>query len=155
MSNNDKQSFLGRYHHAAYSKGRRMKWEEWTPNSVTRAGKAQLMLLAGDASAVPFTFIGVGTSNAAVADTQTALQAEIVDSGLVRAAGTVSRVTTVFSNDTLQIVASFTVSAPKSVEEMGAFNASSAGTMLSRILTGTKSLTTSDVYVVIYQLQAL
>lgn len=122
-------------------------------NSVVSAGKAQLALLAGDASATPFTYLAVGTSSTAVSAGQTALQGEITDSGLARAAATVSRTTTSVTNDTLTLAYTWTASGTKAVEEIGSFNASSSGTMLSRALTTTKSLVSGEQLVATYNLQ--
>ena len=98
--------------------------DEWKVNNlVTSAGKAQLTLLAGDASATPFTYLAVGTSTTAPAVGQTTLVAEITDTGLARAAATVSRVTTTVTNDTLQLVYTWTASGSKTIEEVGVFNA--------------------------------
>lgn len=122
-------------------------------NAVMNAGFAQLALLTGDASAVPFTYIAVGTSNTAVNATQTTLVSEVTDSGLERASGTVSRATTTVTNDTFQIVKVFSVTGSKTVEEVGVFNASSTGTMLSRALTTSKALSSGDTFTVTYQLK--
>ena len=119
--------------------------DSWTvENVVTNAGKAQLALLAGDASAVPFTYLAVGTSATAVAATDTTLTAEVTTNGLERAVGTVSRITTTVANDTFQITKTWTATGSVSVEEVGVFNAASAGTMLSHALTGTKAVTTGE-----------
>lgn len=126
--------------------------DEWTVNNlVTSAGKAQLALLAGDASATPFTYLAVGTSSTAVSIGQTALGAEITDTGLARAAATVSRVTTTVTNDTLQLVYTWTATGSKTIEEVGVFNASSSGTMLSRALTTSRSLVNNDTFIVTYK----
>jgi len=122
-------------------------------NIFTNAGKAQMALLAGDATAVPFTYVAVGTSNTAVAATDTTLTAEIVDTGLSRAAGTVTRITTTVTNDTYQISKTFTATGSKTIEEVGIFNASSAGTMLSHALTGSKALTNNDTLAITYTLK--
>jgi hypothetical protein len=122
-------------------------------NLVTNAGKAQLALLAGDATATPFTYIAVGTSSTAVAAADTALNAEIVDSGLSRVAGTVTRITTSVTNDTYKVSTTFTATGTKTVQEVGIFNASSAGTMLSHALTGTKTVDNTDNLAVNYTLQ--
>lgn len=127
-----------------------LKWEVDTNNLVTSAGKAQLALLAGDASATPFTYLEVGTSSTAVSVGQTALQAAITTGGLARAAATVSRVTTTVTNDSLRLVYTWTASATHAVEEIGIFNASSAGTMLGRALTGTKNLVSGETLVGTY-----
>lgn len=128
--------------------------DSWTvDNIVTNAGKAQLALLCGDASAVPFTYLAVGTSSTAVGATDTTLTAEIVDSGLARAAGTVSRITTTTTNDTFQITKTWTASGSKTIEEVGAFNAASAGTMLSHALTTSKAVTTGETLTGTYSLR--
>lgn len=121
-------------------------------NIVTSAGKAQLALLAGDATATPFTYLAVGTSTTAVAVGQTALAAEITDTGLARASATVSRTTTTVTNDTLSLTKTFTASGIVAVEEVGVFNASSSGTMLSRALTGTKTLANGETLIANYTL---
>ena len=126
--------------------------DEWDVNNlVTSAGKALLASLAGDASAVPFTYLALGTSNTAPAIGQTTLVAEITDTGLARAAATVSRVTTTVTNDTLQLVYTWTASGTKTVEEVGVFNAASAGTMLSRALTTTRNFVNNDTFTVTYK----
>jgi hypothetical protein len=128
--------------------------DSWTvDNLVTSAGKAQVALLVGDASATPFTYLAVGTSSTAVSVGQTALQAEITDTGLARAAGTVSRTTTSVTNDTYNITYTWTASGSKTVEEVGVFNASSAGTMLSRALSGTKTMSNGEQLIGLYTLQ--
>lgn len=119
--------------------------DKWSvSNLITSAGKAQLALLAGDATAVPFTYLAIGTSNTAVAIGQTALQAETAVSGLTRASATVSRVTTTVTNDTLQLVKTWTAAGSATIEEIGIFNAASAGTMLGRALTTSKSLVSGE-----------
>lgn len=122
-------------------------------NLIVNAGKAQLALLAGDATATPFTYLELGTSSTAVGASQTALQAAITDSGLARAAATVSRTTTSVTNDTLSLVYTWTASGTKAIEEIGVFNASSAGTMLSRALTSTKTILSGETIQATYTVQ--
>lgn len=123
----------------------------WLENTITKTGLAQIALLAGDASAVPFTYLAVGTDSTAAANTQTALVAEITDTGLERAAATVSRVTTTETNDTLQLVKTWTASGSKTVEEIGIFNAASTGTMLGRKVTGSKALSNGETLTATYK----
>lgn len=131
-----------------------LKWTTgWISNGITNAGLAQLALLAGDASATPFTYLAVGSSSTAFAASQTALQSEISTNGLSRAAATVSRVTTTATNDTLQLVKAWSVSGSSTVEEVGIFNASSAGTMLGRALTSTKSVVNGETLTATYQVK--
>jgi len=128
--------------------------DSWTvKNLVTTVGFAQLALLAGDATAVPFTYIAVGTSNTAVAVGDTTLTAEITDTGLGRAAGTVSRVTTTGTNDTFQITKTWTATGSKTIEEVGVFNAASTGTMLSHALTTSKAVANGETLTGTYKLK--
>lgn len=127
--------------------------DKWSVNNlVVNAGKAQLALLAGDATATPFTYIAVGTSSTAVAGSQTALQAETTTNGLSRASATVSRTTTTVTNDTLSLAKTFTATGTVVVKEVGVFNAASSGTMLSRALTSTKTLVNGETLAVTYTL---
>lgn len=126
--------------------------DKWSvTNTVVTAGKAQIALLAGDASATPFTYLELGTSSTAPAVGQTALQAAITDTGLARAAATVSRVTTTVTNDTLQLVYTWTASGSKTIEEIGIFNAASTGTMLARALTTSRSVVNGDTFTATYK----
>jgi len=113
-------------------------------NLVTTVGFAQLALLAGDATAVPFTYLAVGTSSTAVNIADTTLGAETTTNGLERVAGTVSRITTTGTNDTYKITTTWTATGLVLVEEVGVFNAASGGTMLSHALTGTKEVNSGE-----------
>lgn len=131
-----------------------LKWTTgWIKNVFTNAGKAQAALLYGDSAAVPFTFLAVGTSSTAASATDTTLVAEITTNGLERAAGTVSRVTTTTTNDTFQITKTWTATGTVAVEEVGVFNAASAGTMGNRALTGTKTVNSGETLTGTYQVK--
>lgn len=122
-------------------------------NTITNTGIAELANLAGNVSSpASFTYLAVGTNSTAVSASQTALVAEITDTGLARASATASRTTTTVTNDTLNLVYEWTATGSKTIEEMGVFNAASSGTMLSRVLTGTKSLTNGEKYSLTYTL---
>lgn len=121
-------------------------------NIVTNAGKAQLALLAGDASATPFTYIALGSGTTTAAASQTALVTELTTNGLARAVATISRVTTTVTNDTYKAVYTWTASGSSTIEEIGVFNAASSGTMLSRALTGTKSIVNGEQITATYTL---
>lgn len=136
-----------------YDKDGHLKSESKGYNIITKAGLAQLALLAGDATAVPFTYLALGTDDTAVAATDTALGAEITDTGLARAAATISRTTTTLTNDTLRATYTWTASGAKTIEECGLFNASSAGTMLGHKLTGSKVTANGDEVIVIYDIK--
>jgi len=121
-------------------------------NLVTNAGFAQLALLAGDAAAVPFTYLAVGTSSTAPNVTDTTLTAEITTIGLERVAGTVSRVTTNVTDDTYRVTTTWEATGSATVEEVGVFNDATTGTMLSRALTGAKALTSGETLTGTYTL---
>lgn len=135
------------------SLGRVISDTGWMDNIITNAGKAQIALLAGDATAVPFTYLAVGTSATAVAATDTTLGAEITDTGLARTTATVSRVTTTVTNDTLQLTYTWTASGVKTIQEIGILNAASTGTLLSHALTGAIVTANGNQVVATYQVK--
>lgn len=102
-------------------------------NLITTAGKAgAASRLNGAGSEAAFTYIavGLGTTGANIADTT--LESEITDSGLARASATASRVTTDTTNDTAQLVLTYSVTGTKAVTESGVLNAGAAGVLLCR-----------------------
>jgi hypothetical protein len=104
---------------------------------MTDAGKAaRAGLTNGVGSISAFTYIALGTSGTTPAAGDTALGAEISTNSLARAAATCTRVTTSVSNDTSQWAYTWTASGASTVNEVGIFNASSAGTMLIHDLIG-------------------
>jgi len=127
-----------------------LKWKSDFTNTVTNVGKAQIALLIGDGTATPFTFLALGTDTTPPSVSQTALGAEIADSGLQRATATVSRTDTTVTNDTVVFYHEFTASGSKTVQEVGIFNASSLGIMLGRALIGARILTSGDKLQVTY-----
>lgn len=125
----------------------------WLKNTIANAGKAEVANLMGNVSSpTAFTYLAVGTSNTAESATHTALQAEITDSGLARAAATVTRSTTTVTNDTLQLDKTWTASGSKTVEEIGVFNAASSGIMLGRKLTTSKALANGETLQATYKI---
>lgn len=102
-------------------------------NGVPTVGKALIAgRLNGSGAPAVADYIAVGTGTNAFAAGDTALQTETSGSGLTRAQGTVSLVTTTTTNDTAQVLKSFTVTGTVAVTESGVFNASSVGTLLCR-----------------------
>ena len=92
--------------------------------------------IGGVAGGSAISYVAYGTGTTAFSASQTALVTETA-----RAAATVTRTTTNVSNDTLQLVKAFSISSTLTITEVGAFNASSGGTMLCR----TKLATPRDV----------
>lgn len=136
-----------------FDKDGNLKSEHSGKNVITKAGLAQLALLAGNASAVPFTYLALGTDNTAVTPDDTALGAEITDTGLARAAATISRTTTTVTNDTLRAVYTWTATGVQTIEECGLFNASSGGTMLAHKLTGSTTTASTDQVYITYDIK--
>ena len=96
-------------------------------NVIVNAGKAEVAnLIIGGGT--PFSYIAIGTGTGSASATDTALGSETH-----RVSAATSRVTTNVSNDTAQLVATFSgYSGTEAVTESGVFNASSGGTMLCR-----------------------
>ena len=121
-------------------------------NKMTNASLAVISGLVGNTgSQTAFTYLAVGTDSTAVSNAHTALQAEITDSGLARASATVSRATTTQTNDTLQLVKTWTATGTKTIQEIGIFNDASAGTMLARALTGGQAVINTNVITATYK----
>ena len=132
----------------------RLKEHREIKNIVCNTGKAVVAgLLCGDGGLAVFNYleVGVGTTAAAAADT--ALQTAITDSGLARASATVSRVTTTVTNDTAQLVKTWSVSGTKAITEAGAFNASSAGTILGHQVFSAVNVVSGDTFQLTYKFQ--
>lgn len=126
--------------------------ERTIKNIITNTGKAEIANLAGNVSTpASFTYLAIGTGTTAAAATQTALVTEITDTGLERAAATVSRVTTTATNDTLQLVKQWTATGAKAVTECGAFNAASTGIMLGRQVFSAINTANGDTIQVTYK----
>lgn len=99
----------------------------------TNLGFAMVADLVGNVTPVAaVTYLAVGTGSTAADPAQTTLVAETTTDGLARASATVTRVTTTVANDTLQLLKEWTATGVVLLREIGAFNASSNGTMLAR-----------------------
>ena len=123
-------------------------------NLVVSAGKAGVASRINGAGAeAAFTYLAVGTGTNAAAAGDTALQTEITDSGLARAAATCTRVTTSVTNDTAQLDKTFSVTGTKAVTEAGALNAASTGTLLGRQVFSAVNVVNGDTLQITYKFQ--
>lgn len=121
-------------------------------NLITSAGKAGVASrINGDGALAAFTYLAVGIGTTAADAADTALESEIVDSGLERAAATCSRVTTDVTNDTAQLLKAWTVSGTKAVTEAGALSAASTGTLLGRQVFSAINVVSGDTFQVTYK----
>lgn len=123
-------------------------------NKITNVSFAVIAGLMGNTgSQVAFGYLAVGTSSSAESAASTALGAEVSNHGLARAAATVSRVTTTQTNDTLQLVYTWTASGGSSdtIQEIGIFNDATVGVMLGRKLTGSKTVNSGEQLTATYK----
>ena len=146
--------FDGVYTIEVRDKDGNLKDREVVENLIVNTGLAEIAGLVGNTgSPTAFTYLAVGSASTAANATDTTLETELTDGGLKRASATVTRQTTTAANDTLQLVKTFTVTGTKTVREVGVFNDSTSGTMLSRsVLTSDKNLESGDTFTLTYQL---
>lgn len=123
-------------------------------NGTTNACLAVISGLAGNTGAqVAFTYLELGTGNTAFNAAQTTLVAAITDTGLARAAATISRVTTTQTNDTLQLMYTWTATGIKVIAEIGVFNAASSGVMgYRKVPTSTITSANGNTIIATYQI---
>lgn len=139
----------------AWDKDGNLKFDTTEDNLVVNTGKGEIINLLGNVSSpVAFTYLANGSDATAASAAQTALIAENPNTnGAGRAAATVSRTTTTFTNDTLQLSKTWTITGGVTVNEVGIFNANTAGIMLARQVTSaTKNLVNGDSFQVIYKI---
>lgn len=123
-------------------------------NLVTNAGFAGMAgLCNGSGAPAAFTYIAIGTGTTAAAVTDTTLGTELSTGGLGRAAATVSLVTTSVTNDTAQLLNTFTSSTSAAITESGVFNAASVGTLLCRQVFSVISVTPGNNLQITWKVQ--
>ena len=123
-------------------------------NTVVNAGKAQVAgLLITDVGGTAFDYIAIGTGTTGATATDTTLESEISTGGGERAGAVGTRTTTSVTNDTAQLVTTFTFTSSFAVTESGIFNAASAGTMLSRQTFGAINVVSGDSIEVTWKIQ--
>lgn len=112
-----------------YDRDGRLKDMRRVVDLIVNAGLAEVAaLLLTDVSGTAFDYIAIGTGTTSPSASDTALEYETH-----RVAATGSRVTTNVTNDTAQLVATFSgYSGTEAVTEAGVFNAASGGTLLCR-----------------------
>lgn len=97
--------------------------------------------------------IGIGTTAATISDT--ALGSESTTGGAARAvAATISQVTTNVSNDTTQLVKTFTITATLAISEEGIFDTTTApasGNLLAKQVFATINVSTGDTLTITHQ----
>lgn len=123
-------------------------------NLITNAGRALISgLINGSGTPAAATYVAVGTGTTAAAATDTTLQTETATSGLARAAGTASLVTTTVTNDTAQVTKTFSVTGSVAVTEAGLLNAASVGTLLARQVFSAVNVVNGDSLQITWKVQ--
>ena len=104
-----------------------------THNLITNVGHAGANgRMSNQGSYNPFIYLAIGTGTNAASATDTALQTEITTNGGARASATASQVTTSVTNDTTQLVHTWTFTGSFAVTEEGILDAASTGNLLAR-----------------------
>jgi len=129
--------------------------EEEIDNTVTNAGKAEVAGLINEVTSGGFKWLAVGSSSTAASASDTGLASEITANGLGRAAATCSRVTTTVTNDTAQLVHTWTATGTQTVKEAGLFDTSTAnqGNMLARQTFSAKNMENNDTLELTYKVK--
>lgn len=141
-----------RIHGEIILKVKRANSTEWKTvvrkkNLITNVGAAEVAGLINGVTTGPFSYIAIGSGTTSPSRNDTALQSE-----LARGNATESRTTTDVTDDTAQWEYTFTASAAWAVSEMGVFDASTGGVMLTRVTFSTINLAQNDQLHVIYKL---
>jgi len=129
-----------------------------TPNAMMNLGFKEVAQLIGTdttSGATAFDYIAVGTGTTEATATQTALITEITDTGLTRAAGTGTNITSTdgVAYDTFQLVKSFSPTGSKAVTESGILNASSTGVLLCRQTFAAINVTNGDTLTITWKIK--
>lgn len=131
-----------------------MSYDAKYTNLIVTAGKGLIAgRINGVGSPAAPTYMAIGTGTTAAAAGDTALQTEATGNGYDRVSGTASTVTTDVTNDTNQLVASWTVTSSKAITEMGILNAASAGTLLVRNVFSAYTLQNGDTFEITHKLK--
>lgn len=126
-----------------------------TPNLITNVGHAGSNgRMSNQGSYSPFVNIAIGTGTTAAAAADTALQTEITTGGGARGAATATQVTTSVTNDTTQLVKTFSFTAGFAVTEEGILdNASSGGSLLAHQVFSAVNVVSGDSLTITHKYQ--
>ena len=127
-----------------------------TPNLITVDGRNEVAELIGTdttSTATAFDYIGVGTGTTTETTADTALETEITENGLTRAASTGTVVTTTTTGDTFQLAHTFSPTSSYAVTEAGVLNASSAGELLCHKTFSAINVTDGDSLAVTWKIK--
>jgi len=118
-------------------------------NLITTSGKGLITgRINGVGSPAAPVYMAIGTGTVAASAGDTALQTETQ-----RVSGTATKVTTTVTDDTAQLVGSFTITSPVAITEMGILNAASSGTLLVRNVFSAYNFQADDVFEITHKLK--
>ena len=122
-------------------------------NTITNTGKAKLVLYLQGSGTAPYKRLALDASSTAAAAANTTLASEITSPSLKRANATTTQATTNVSNDTSQLVHTFTSTATQAVYGVGVFDTpTSGGNMISRATFAVKNLVSGDTLQVTHKI---
>jgi len=125
-------------------------------NLITNVGHAAGNgRMSGQGGYSTFVNLAIGTGTTAAAVTDTALQTEITTLGGARSAATATQVTTTVTNDTTQLVHTWTFTGSFAVTEEGILdNASSGGSLLAHQVFAAINVVSGDSLTVTHKYQS-
>jgi hypothetical protein len=136
-----------------HMRGNKCLSNEDVSNTITTAGFAEVAGLINEVTSIGFKWLAIGSSATAASNANTALAGEITSPSLSRVSATTSRVTTSETNDTAQSVNTYSSTATQAVQEVGLFDSSSSGVMLSRATFSAKNLVSGDTLQITHKVQ--
>ena len=125
-------------------------------NTTTNTGFAEVAGLINEVTNIGFKWIALDSSSTAATAADSALAAEIAVAGMSRVVSTATRVTITQTNDTAQLLHTFTATASQAVKGAGIFDtATSGGVMLARTTFTSKAMETDDTLAVTYKVKVV
>lgn len=121
-------------------------------NTVTNTGKVALATLIQGGASARFLRLALDADSTAAAAANTALGSEITSPSLKRVLSTNTLATVNVSNDTSQLVHTFSSTATQAVYGVGVFDSATGGTMISRTTFAAKNLVSGDSLQVTHKL---
>lgn len=123
-------------------------------NVITKVGLAAMAgLFLTDVGGTAFDYMAIGIGTTPETANDTTLESEIASGGGERKAGTGTRVTTTVTNDTAQLEAAFTFTAPFAVTEVGVLNDPTTGTLATRKVFSAYNVISGDVLTIRYKVK--
>lgn len=122
-------------------------------NTITNTGKAKVAGKIQDVARAPFKYMALDASSTAATATDTTLASEITSPSLKRVTATNTQATTNVTDDTSQLVHTFSSTATQTVYGVGIFDTpTSGGNMISRATFAAKNLTSGDTLQVTHKI---